>query len=90
MQRADREDSLLVVVTKNGDVFFGTEKLTSDQLPGKIREGLRQGAERKVYIKADGRAKYGKVAEVLDGVRAARITNIAFLVDQRKSPLMPE
>ena len=78
------------MILRSGDVFFGNEKLTPDQLPGKIREGLRQGAERKVYIKADARAKYGKVAQVLDGVRAARIYNIAFLVDQRKSPLVSE
>jgi len=39
----------------------------------------------KVYIRADKRARYGAVIEVLDRVRSAGIENIAFLVDEQKS-----
>ena len=53
MLAADREDAMVVVVTKSGDIFFKSDKTTSDQLPWKIREDLSYGAEKKVYIKAD-------------------------------------
>jgi biopolymer transport protein ExbD len=38
--------------------------------------------ERKVYIRADGRAWYGTVKEVLDGVRAAGVEKVGFLLEQ--------
>jgi biopolymer transport protein ExbD len=48
-------------------------------------EQLTQGAEKKVYIKADANARYGAVVEVLNGVRDAGIQNIAFIVDDKRS-----
>jgi biopolymer transport protein ExbD len=51
-----------------------------------IAEHLKdRGVERKVYIVADMRAKWGAVKIVLDGVRSAGILRVAFLVDQRRS-----
>ena len=82
MPNAEREDALVVMVMSNGDVYFGKDKLTPDQLPDKFHERLGQGAERKVYIKADGRTKYGSIADILNSVHASGITNIAFLADQ--------
>ena len=89
MWGANREDALVVMVMRTGDVFFGNEKLPTEQLPDKIRERIRQGAERKVYIEVDERARYGHVAEVLDSVRAVGIEKIGFLVYQRK-PSTPD
>jgi biopolymer transport protein ExbD len=43
--------------------------------------------ERKIYIRADARARWGTVKVVLDGVRAAGILRVAFLVDSRRSPI---
>jgi len=81
---AERADALMVAVFRDGTVFFSTEKVRPNGLKDKIRERLKQGAERKVYIKADARVHYGAVVEVLDGVRDAGIQNVAFIVDQRK------
>jgi biopolymer transport protein ExbD len=41
--------------------------------------------ERKVYIKADARTRYRNVTDVLDGVRAAGLENVAFIVEKRQS-----
>ncbi len=84
MREANREDALLIAVQRDGRIWFGTETVTPDHLPGKIRDRLSRGAERRVYIRADARARYGTVLEVLDNVRSAGIENIAFLVDERK------
>ncbi len=88
MPKADREDAMVVAVFRDGTIFFNNDKLSADQLTRGIRERVSKGAERKVYIKADARAKVGSVSEVLDGIRASGIENIAFLVDQRK-PVTP-
>jgi biopolymer transport protein ExbD len=55
-------------------------------LQQKIVEHLKdRGVERKVYIVADSRAKWGAVKVVLDGVRSAGILRVAFLVNQSRS-----
>jgi biopolymer transport protein ExbD len=82
---ANREDALLVAVQRDGRIWFDRDQITPDQLPAKIRERLSYGAENRVYIRADARAKYGTVVEVLDSVRSAGVENIAFLVDERIS-----
>jgi biopolymer transport protein ExbD len=55
-----------------------------DELPIKFRDGWSRGAERKVYINADRRAKYGQVRQVLCAISSAGTENVAFLVYQRE------
>ncbi len=88
MPKALREDSVTVSVYKDGSIFLGSNKVVPERLPALIREEVSKGAEKKVYIKADARAKVGSVNEVLDGIRASGVENIAFLVEQRK-PVTP-
>jgi biopolymer transport protein ExbD/biopolymer transport protein TolR len=84
MRAADREDAMVVAITRDNRVFFGAEAVRPADLPAKIQEEISRGSEREVYIKADARARYGWVAEVLDNVRSAGIEKIGFLVDQRR------
>jgi biopolymer transport protein TolR len=86
MRAAEREDAMLIAVTREGKVFFRADPVRPEQLPAMIRNSVSRGSERKVYIKADARAKYSWVAEVLDGVHTAGIEKVGFLVDQRRTP----
>lgn len=86
MQGANREDALVLAVQRDGRVWLGYDSVSADELPARIREAVSHGAEHKVYIRADARAKYGAVAQVLDRVRSSGVENIAFLVDERSSP----
>lgn len=86
MPAADRRNAMIVAVMRDGKVFFQKDQVNAmNKLSGRIREQIARGSERKVYIKADARTKYGNVSEVLDAVRDAGISNIAFLVDQRRT-----
>jgi len=86
MRGANREDALIVGVMRTGDIWFGGKKPTTlDALPPGIREGLKHGAEEKVYIRADARAKYGRVRETRAAVRSAGVENVGFLVERRKN-----
>ena len=69
---------------RDGKVFFRIDQVDPDQLSAKIRHALQTGSEKKVYIRADARAKYGTVKETLDGIRDAGIENVAFLADQKR------
>jgi len=80
--RANREDAVFIAVTRDGNVFFDTDKTPYDQLHARIRDRMIRGAEPKIYIRADARVKYRHVADVVNVVRESGIQNIAFLTEQ--------
>jgi biopolymer transport protein TolR len=86
MPNAQREDAMKVSVTRDGKVYFGTDQVDLISLQRKIAERLQDHSiERKVYVSADMRARWGAVKQALDGIRAAGILRVAFLTIQRKS-----
>src|SRR5256714_13589233 len=85
MEDADKEDALLVSVMRNGDVFFGTDKITIDNLTTKVKDRLANRSDKRVFVKADARAHFGNVVQVVDGVRAAGVDDLGVLTDQRKT-----
>jgi len=85
MPDADKEDALLVAVNREGKVFFGTEPTKVDDLTQKIKDRLANKTDKRVFIKADARAKYGWVVEVVDNVRAAGVDQLGLLTDQKKA-----
>jgi biopolymer transport protein TolR len=85
MQDADKEDALLVSVMRDGTVYFGSDKVTADSLTGKVKDRLTNRTDKRVYVKADARAHYKNVVEVVDAVRSAGVDDLGLLTDQRKS-----
>lgn len=86
MRGAIREDAMIVAVQRTGDVWLGYERISLLQLPERIQQDLKAGAERKVYINADSRAKYGRVREVLAVVQSSGVEKVGFLVWQGNPP----
>ncbi len=86
MSAADREDAMTVAVLRDGRIFFGSNPVTSAQLPAVIREGVRRGSEPKIYLRVDRRVWYGSVKQVIDAIHASGIEKIGILVEQRKTP----
>ena len=85
MPDADKEDALLVSVTRDGQVYFGTDQISVDNLTNKVKDRLANRADKRVYVKADMRARFGNVVQVVDGVRAAGVDDLGLLTDQRKT-----
>jgi biopolymer transport protein ExbD/biopolymer transport protein TolR len=85
MPDADKEDALLVSVTRDGQVYFGTDQINVDNLTSKVKDRLANRADKRVYVKADMRARFGSVVQVVDGVRAAGVDDLGLLTDQRKT-----
>jgi biopolymer transport protein TolR len=89
MADADKEDALLVAVMRDGTVYFGQDKIAPDQLTAKVKDRLVNRVDKRVYVKADARAKFGSVVEVVDNVRAAGVDQLGLLTDQRKTTSAP-
>ena len=85
MQDADKEDALLVAITRDDKVFFGTDQVKPEDLTDKVKDKLANRTDRRVFLKADMRAKFGWVVEVVDDVRAAGVDQLGLLTDQKKS-----
>jgi len=85
MPDADKEDALLIAVMRDGKIFFGTDRVEPDQLTLKVKDRLANKADKRVFIKADARARYGNVVEVVDNVRSAGVDDVGLLTDQLKT-----
>jgi len=86
MEDADKEDALLVSITRDGMVYFGSDQITVDALTTKVKDRLATNAQNKqVYVKADMRTHFGSVVQVVDAVRAAGVDDLGLLTDQRKT-----
>jgi biopolymer transport protein TolR len=89
MPDADKEDALLVSVTRDGQVYFGSDQITIDALTTKVKDRLANKPDKRVYVKADMRARYGAVVQVVDSVRAAGVDDLGLLTDQKKTTTPP-
>jgi biopolymer transport protein TolR len=90
MPDADKEDALLVSITRDGKVYFGSEQVQDvDSLTTKVKDRLTNKADKRVYVKADLRARFGGVVRVVDSVRAAGVDDLGLLTDQKKTTTPP-
>ena len=85
MPDADKEDALVVAVMRDGKVFFGNDQIAVDQLTGRVKDKLANRVDKRVFVRADARAKFGSVVEVVDNVRSAGVDQLGLLTDQRKT-----
>ena len=85
MPDADKEDALLVSITRDGTVYFGTDKITTDNLTTKVKDRLANKPDKRVYVKADMRTRFGGVVQVVDAVRAAGVDDLGLLTEQKKT-----
>jgi biopolymer transport protein TolR len=90
MKDADKEDALVVAVNRQGDVFFGKDRLNDPtQLTNKVKDRIANRTDKTVYVRADARAKYKFVVDVVDNVRAAGVDDLGLLTDQKKQTNPP-
>ncbi len=89
MADADKEDALIVAIMRDGTVYFGSEKTPPDQLTNKLKDKLANRVDKRVFVRADARARYGAVTDVVDNVRAAGVDQLGLLTEQRKQGAPP-
>jgi len=82
MKEADRDDAVLVTVTRDGKLYLGQEKISVDALATKVNDLLASRLEKKVFVKSDLRAKYGDVVQVVDTIRNAGVDQVGLLTER--------
>ncbi len=82
MQAADKSDAILVAITRDGRTYLGTTQMAPSDLPSKVKDLLINRLDKTVFVKADSRARYEKVVEVIDNLRAAGVDQLGLLTEQ--------
>jgi biopolymer transport protein ExbD/biopolymer transport protein TolR len=84
MENANKEDAVTVAVTRDGRSYLGGDLVNLDDLGGKISAKLENKTDKQVFLRADIRANYGKVMDVVDQIRAAGVSNLGLLTEKRE------
>jgi biopolymer transport protein ExbD/biopolymer transport protein TolR len=90
MPDADKEDAVVVAVTRDGGVFLGQNKTSVSELGGQVRTKLdaQSGTGNKtVFVRADSRAQYRAVEDAIDAVRTAGVDNVGLLTQKKEGGL---
>ena len=82
MKEADRDDAVLVAVTRDGKFYLGQSRIGIDDLAAKVNDLLATRLDKKVFVKSDFRSKYGDVVQVVDTIRNAGVDNIGLLTER--------
>jgi biopolymer transport protein ExbD/biopolymer transport protein TolR len=85
MPDADKEDAIVVAVTRDGGVFLGQNKTSLDQLGVQVSEKLADKPGKTIYIRADARAQYLAVEDAIDAVRTSGVDNVGLLTQKKEA-----
>jgi biopolymer transport protein ExbD len=82
MQDADKDDAIVVAVTRDGRIYLGSTQMTKDEITGQVKDRLSSRLDHTVYVRSDSRAKYGDVVAVVDEIRSAGVDQLGLLTQR--------
>ena len=82
MKEADRDDSIIIAITRDGKFYLGPDKVNVDDIAAKVNDLLASKLEKRVFVKSDLRAKYGDVVQVVDNIRNAGVDQVGLLTER--------
>ena len=86
MQEADKEDAVLIAITRDGKVYLspGNTLVQPGELPSKVKDLQQARSDKTVYLKADARARFSSVTEVIDNLRSVQVDQLGLLTEEIK------
>src|SRR3989441_1611921 len=84
MQDADKDDAIIVAVTRDGKIYLGNTQMLKEDLTGQIKDRLSSRLDKTVYVKSDSRAKYGDVVAIVDEIRSAGVDQLGLLTERNQ------
>jgi len=82
MPDADKEDAVVLAVTRDGKIYLGSDSVSIPDITPKVKDRISSKLDKTVYVKSDDRAKYGDVVEVIEAVRAAGVDSLGLLTEK--------
>ena len=84
MPDADKEDAVVVAITRDGGVFLGQNKVDPSQLGSLVRDMLADKTDKTIFVRADARAQFKSVEDAIDDVRTAGVETVNLLTARRE------
>jgi biopolymer transport protein ExbD len=85
MQNADKDDAILVSITKDGKVYLGSDQFSNlNDLGVKVKDRLTTKLDKTVFLKNDSRARFERIVEVIDNLRGFGVDQLGLLTEQIK------
>ena len=85
MPDADKDDAVIVGISASGDVYLGSTKSDLSQIADQVRDRISNQLDKTVFVKSDGRAKYGDVVKIVDEIRSAGVDNVGLITDRAEA-----
>ena len=82
MDDADKEDAVVVAVTRDGSVFLGRGEINPGELGRVVGDMIENKLDKTVYIKSDARARYAVVVEVVNILRTEGVDQLGLLTEK--------
>ena len=77
----DQQEPLTVSVRANGEIFLNETQVPFASLAPAMRDMAGQGFSKPVYVRADGRAPYAIVAQVMASLSSSGFSSINLITD---------
>ncbi len=84
MPDADKEDAIVVAITRDGGVFLGQNKVATSELGSLVRDKLADTPGKEIFVRADARAQFRAVEDAIDAVRTAGVDEVGLLTNKRE------
>ena len=89
MQDADKDDAIVVAVTRDGNIFLGNTQVAKADLSGQVKDRIANKNDKTVFLKSDARAKYGDVVAIVDEIRSAGVDQLGLLTERNERAVRP-
>jgi biopolymer transport protein ExbD/biopolymer transport protein TolR len=90
--RIIKESSIVISVPNDGEYYLGKQRVAKEQLTEKVDtmlKGIKNEADRIVYIKSGVGVSYGDVVNVINEVRKLGVDKIGLVADKKKKGAAP-
>jgi len=84
MQDADKDDAIILAVTRDGQMYLGSTRIQLDEITSKVKDLISNRLDKTVFVRSDQRAKYGDVVKAVDEVRSAGVDKLGLLTEKNR------
>ncbi len=84
-QLSEQDRPLTITVQANGSVFIQETEIEMDALLPRLEALAKEGQNSRIFIRADEKAEYGVVADVMARMSTAGYSNLALVTEPRVS-----
>ena len=73
---------IAITVSADGTVTMGREEIDLRDLPGRIKEAVKQSDEPRVFVRGDARAYHENIVAVLGACQEAGVSNVSIATEE--------